>query len=115
MPRTEWKACSVALVVVLTFLFCCTTLSAQEGLSTLRGTVTDSSGALVPGVTITARDVSTNVVVRTVKTDAQGRFAQGFVIRIPWRPGGVMRIHPKVGPVVQLIIHDLPRRSGHQA
>ncbi len=74
MPRTEWKACSVALLVVLTFLFCCTTLSAQEGLSTLRGTVTDSSGALVPGVTITAREVLTNVVVRTVKTDAQGNF-----------------------------------------
>ena len=82
MPRTEWKACGVALVVVLSFLFCCTTLSAQEGLSTLRGTVTDSSGALVPGVTITAREVLTNVVVRTVKTDAQGKVFSTALLRM---------------------------------
>ena len=46
----------------------------QEGLSTLRGTATDASGAVVPGVTVTAREVQTNVVARTVTTDAQGNY-----------------------------------------
>src|SRR5947207_4561636 len=46
----------------------------QEGLSTLRGTVTDSSGAVVPGVEMAAREVLTNIVARTVKTDGQGNY-----------------------------------------
>ena len=46
----------------------------QEGLSTLRGTATDASGAVVPGATVTARQVLTNVVARTVTTDAQGNY-----------------------------------------
>jgi hypothetical protein len=46
----------------------------QEGLSTLRGTVTDTSGAVVPGVEVVAREVLTNVTARTAKTDAQGNY-----------------------------------------
>ncbi len=49
-------------------------LSGQEGLSTLRGTVSDSSGAVVAGVEVVAREVLTNVVARTVTTDAQGNY-----------------------------------------
>jgi len=46
----------------------------QEGLSTLRGTVTDSSGAVVAGVSISAREIQTNIVARSATTDAQGNF-----------------------------------------
>ncbi|PYT27439.1 MAG: hypothetical protein DMG58_20385, partial [Acidobacteria bacterium] len=46
----------------------------QEGLSTLRGTVTDKSGAVVAGVSISAREVSTNIVARTVTTNAEGSY-----------------------------------------
>ncbi len=46
----------------------------QEGLSTLRGTATDTSGAVVPGVSVVAREVLTNVVARTVTTDEQGNY-----------------------------------------
>ncbi len=35
--------------------------SAQTGLATLTGTVTDESGAAVPGVSVTATNQSTNV------------------------------------------------------
>src|SRR5512133_1132027 len=46
----------------------------QEGLSTLRGTVTDASGAVVAGVEVTAREVLTNITARAASTDAQGNY-----------------------------------------
>src|SRR5262249_18398089 len=49
-------------------------LSAQQGLSTLRGTVTDKSGAIVVGVAVAAREASTNITARTVTSDAQGNY-----------------------------------------
>src|SRR5262249_17483487 len=48
--------------------------SAQQGLSTLRGTVTDKTGAVVVGVGVSARDVSTNIVVRSVTSDSEGNY-----------------------------------------
>jgi len=55
-------------------LFLCAALMGQEGLSTLRGTATDSSGAVVAGVSVTARETLTNIVARTVTTDGQGNY-----------------------------------------
>src|SRR6266851_3513115 len=46
----------------------------QESLSTLRGTATDSSGAVIPGVAVTVREVSTNIVARKILTDEQGNY-----------------------------------------
>src|SRR5438034_8629699 len=50
------------------------TLRAQSDKSTIRGTVTDPSKAVVPGVEITLTEVETNVAVRTVLSDANGNF-----------------------------------------
>ncbi len=49
-------------------------LWAQEGLSTIRGTVADSSGAVVPGATIRATEVQTGVTAREATSDEQGNF-----------------------------------------
>src|SRR5947208_16743948 len=48
------------------------TLRAQSDKSTIRGTVTDPSKAVVPGVEITLTEVETNVAVRTVLSDTNG-------------------------------------------
>src|SRR5688572_14378661 len=48
-------------------------LWAQLTLSTIRGTVTDASGAVVPGVDVTVTDLSTNIPRSTV-TDVVGNF-----------------------------------------
>ena len=59
---------------VASLLLLCSPLFGQQGLSTLRGTVTDKSGAIVLGVAVAARDSSTNITARTATTDAQGNY-----------------------------------------
>ncbi len=68
------RGSSIAVGLALLFLACGLPSFGQEGLSTLRGTVTDATGAVVPGVSVVAREVLTNVVARTVATDSQGNF-----------------------------------------
>ena len=47
--------------------------AAHAAPATLRGTIQDESGAVLPGVTVTARHVTTNVA-RTVVTDQRGQY-----------------------------------------
>src|SRR5262245_28837760 len=47
---------------------------AQRDTGTIVGTVSDPSGAVVPGVTVTIRNVETNATFTTV-TDATGNYA----------------------------------------
>src|SRR3981189_1404082 len=49
-------------------------LQGQETLFTLRGTATDSSGAVVPGVAVTVQEVATTIVARKVTTDNLGNY-----------------------------------------
>lgn len=49
-------------------------LFGQSLLSAIRGTVTDPTGAVIAGARITVTDVKTNVVLRTVATDAAGNY-----------------------------------------
>ena len=51
-------------------------LSAQTTFATITGTVTDPTGAVVPGVTVTATNLSTNVPT-TVKTNEAGVYTIG--------------------------------------
>ena len=51
-------------------LQCLSASSAQTGLATLTGIVTDNSGAAVPGVTVTATSQATNVNYTGVTNDA---------------------------------------------
>src|SRR2546423_971214 len=44
-------------------------LAAQTNNATLGGTVTDSSAALIPGVTITARNIDTGIVTTVVSNE----------------------------------------------
>ena len=71
MTRVRKTLCSPASVVLLTTLL--TTVPAWAQLSTaeLNGRVTDSSGAVLPGVTVTATQTATGLE-RTAVTDGEG-------------------------------------------
>lgn len=60
--------CSVLLI----FVFTPALLKAQNITATLTGTVTDTSGAVVPGATITVHNNATDLDVRTLTTDTTG-------------------------------------------
>ncbi len=70
MPAKQFvHACAVVLTMVLT----AGTLLAQTTFSTIRGTVTDQTGAVVPGVEVNVTEVTTNLS-RTVQSSAEGNF-----------------------------------------
>jgi carboxypeptidase family protein len=58
----------------VTLLLACVVAAGQESLSTLRGTVKDSSGAVVEGAAITVLEVATNIRVRMSTSDTQGNY-----------------------------------------
>ena len=62
----------VGIVIAATFLLSPATASAQT--ANLAGVVRDSSGAVLPGVTVEAASPALIEKVRTVVTDAQGQY-----------------------------------------
>src|SRR5712691_4500688 len=67
----------VALVAV--FLMNLSNASAQVDRATVLGTVKDTSDAVVPGATVTARNVATDVPSQSI-SDTQGSFVIGGLI-----------------------------------
>ena len=59
------------LCAALMLLVCGSSISslAQTNYSTLGGTVADASGALIPGVTITARNIDTGIVTMVLSNE----------------------------------------------
>jgi Carboxypeptidase regulatory-like domain/TonB dependent receptor-like, beta-barrel len=74
LMKSATRGMQFASFSLLSLLLLSSPMSGQQGLSTLRGTVTDKSGAIVLGVAVAAREVSTNITERTVTTDAQGNY-----------------------------------------
>ena len=77
----------------------------QEGLSTLRGTVNDKSGAVVPGASISAREVLTNVLARTVTSDAQGNY------EIPGLKAGTYQVTTTMNGFKKSVTDDVQLQS----
>src|SRR5258706_10749130 len=61
-------------------------LAAQQTSATLLGTVVDPSGAAVPGVTVTASNIATNIK-RETKTDQAGNYS------LPYLPAGNYQVN----------------------
>jgi len=79
-----------ALTMTLTLSWCCaSTAWAQAVTSTLLGTVTDSSGAVVPNAAVTATETRTGVSKR-VLTTAEGNYT------IPYLTPGIYRVEVEI-------------------
>jgi hypothetical protein len=63
-PFTNW------LLPALLALFCAPLAFAQQGRGTIFGAVTDATGAVIPGATITITNTATNVETTTVTNDS---------------------------------------------
>lgn len=79
-----WKASrrfssGLAFLCALVFFLAATSGHAQEFRGTISGAVTDTSGAVVPGATIVAREEQTGAVSHTV-SDAAGQYAIPFLL-----------------------------------
>src|SRR5260370_605523 len=70
----KYRAASTC-VIFLAFLFCAAGVLFGQGtdLGTIRGTVTDSTGAVIPGATVTVTDAFTNTA-RETRTNSQGNY-----------------------------------------
>ena len=72
--RIGAKKASLCLVTILaTAFFGITTLKAQYTTATLGGTITDTSGAVIPGANITVRNTGTDLT-RNMQSAADGSF-----------------------------------------
>ncbi len=63
------KCCAALLILLVAVV-----AGAQEITGTISGTVKDPTGALIPNATVTLVNINTNVVIRTLNTDASGEY-----------------------------------------
>ena len=75
-PKTNYPICLLGLVLTLVFLPKIAT--AQTVTGTLRGTVSDSKGAVVPGADVVIRNMETGQE-RTLKTGSEGVYVAPFM------------------------------------
>jgi Carboxypeptidase regulatory-like domain len=73
MKRAQIAVLSFFLCLLLSIAFAPLAARAQQTLGAINGTVTDSSGAMVPGAALKVRNVSTNLTV-TAETKVDGSF-----------------------------------------
>src|SRR5437867_1196436 len=67
--RHTWRSCMVKSIAALMALAAAIPLVAQQGRGTISGTVTDSTGATVPGAAITIVNTATNGAFPTVSNE----------------------------------------------
>ncbi len=68
-----WRRTTAALPLVLALLWSAAPARPQTADASLSGVITDPSGAVIPGATVTATDVARNLEYRT-ETDGSGRY-----------------------------------------
>ena len=70
MTRTfrSWNLPLIAIVALVGLAMCCTGAFAQSGAGSIQGTVTDSTGAVIPGATIHVVNQATNITTNTTSS-----------------------------------------------
>src|SRR3954470_19785926 len=68
-----------SFVLTLFAVFISASMFAQETTGSISGTVTDKSGAVVNGATVTVTSLERNTVVRTAKSEAGGHYVAALL------------------------------------
>ena len=98
-------------VVRFAFVIFCLSVAlarAQDTTGTILGTITDASGAVLPGVTVTVKNVDTSQV-RTSVSDAAGRY------RLPLLPPGRYEVTAQLSGFQTMVRSGLTLTVGQQA
>src|SRR5438093_897740 len=99
------RASEFGLLLLFSFLLLGSPLWGQQGLSTLRGTVTDKSGAIVVGVGVSAREVATNITARTVTSDSEGNY------EMPGLKTGTYQVTASISGFKTSVVDDVQLQS----
>src|SRR5919197_3722291 len=75
---------AVRTILTCGFAFAAAVASAQQFKANITGTVSDTQGALIPGVTVTVTNTETNVAVESVP-DTNGGFSVKDVVPGPYK------------------------------
>src|SRR5215467_9403961 len=127
-PSMKWSTIRMSLPVLLMILLLSRTFVwGQLGTSTIRGTITDSSGAAVPGATVTITNLQTNLSRKLttgsaggysfesippgdykVEIEAKG-FKKGVVTRVQALVGSIAEVSQslKVGTVSETVVVEV--------
>ena len=77
--RMPLQRCTISLLIVLLFSTLCARMAiGQDTSGTLRGLVTDPSGAVIPGATVSAKHAAGQA--KSVQSDGQGRYEIGGLV-----------------------------------
>ena len=112
------------VLVLLAFLSSSTTPSAQVATGSIAGTVSDSTGQVVPGAQVTIREVSRNTTT-TLVTDGSGVYTAPFLVPGTYevqvelqgfktwiRPGIILQVTGRVRVDVALEVGTIKRSTG---
>lgn len=66
----KWIGAALSTTAVVALMLCCSSALAQSGAGSIQGTITDSTGALIPGASITVVNTATNVTSHTTSNKA---------------------------------------------
>lgn len=101
-------AAITCLIVTIPFLVLSPELSfSQANTATFHGTVTDPTGAVVPGATVTLTEQNTGAVRQQV-TDADGEFVFTFL------PAGTYRLRIETSGFKAYVMTDIRLAAGQQ-
>src|SRR6476661_2353288 len=110
-PSMKWSTIKLGLPVLLMILLLSGTFVwGQLGTSTIRGTITDSSGAALPGATVTITNLQTNLS-RTLTTGSAGTYSfesippGEYKVEVEakvFRKSVVNRVHALVGSIAEV-------------
>jgi len=102
--KTRFRSiCAILLLIVATAF----SVSAQEFRGAIHGTVKDSTGALLPGVTIAVTNIETNVS-QTVVTDSKGLY------QVPHLNPGHYSVNATLSGFKAMVRNDIQVRIGDE-